>query len=91
VIVRVQININTLANVVRPRTMQARWISLIALVGWIGCSPIQGGINHGIGGNGGSAGSGGGGSPDLSVDVFIDAASSATYLFRGAPICALVL
>jgi len=61
--------------------MQGRWISLIAMVGWIGCSPLQGGINHGIGGNGGSAGSGGGGtaggggggggddgSPDLSVD-----------------------
>ncbi|HXU68383.1 MAG TPA: hypothetical protein VN947_03590 [Polyangia bacterium] len=40
------------------------------LVGWSGCSPVGGPINHGTGGNAGSAGSGGGGdgSPDLSVD-----------------------
>ena len=32
--------------------MQMRWILVAALVGWSGCSPLQGGINHGIGGNG---------------------------------------
>ena len=70
----VQINIDTAANVVRRRTMRMRWIAIVALVGWSGCSPFQGGINHGIGGNGGGAGTGGGaggggdGTPALSVD-----------------------
>ena len=52
-------------------------LAVAVLVGWSGCSPFQGGINHGIGGNGGGNGTGGGAGggggddgspPDLSVD-----------------------
>jgi hypothetical protein len=60
--------------------MQMRSILVIALVGWSGCSPIQGGINHGTGGNGGTAGGGGGGgddgAPDLSIDTSGDGGSA---------------
>ena len=61
--------------------MRTRWILVAALVGWSGCSPFQGPVNHGVGGNGGGAGVGGGGGgggggtddgPDMSVDPNAD-------------------
>ena len=68
------------------------------MVGWIGCSPIQGGINHGVGGNGASGGTGGGGtagsggggddgSADMSVDLSGDGGTAYNADFAVNSMC----